>query len=207
MNNLSPESTIFTAPLLPGNTSWVQQYFRMSRALTFPVLMVILVLMVVFWDKIPGIWAAVLVIGVPANFLLFHYLFARVFAQAEMEKWHTHILAASEDTLSLVIPGVETESFRFQRMEKLRIFFSGYEKAWFPSGKHFSGSRNQLSFKYGEKKVEVTFRLISESHYRELLHFISVLYDQGVHFEEYNSTSGLPIRSDMLIIKPGNTDL
>lgn len=205
-NNPSPEPTLFSAPLLPGSTSWVQQYFRMSRILTFPVLILVLVLIVVFWESIPGVWAAIVLIGVPANFLLFHYLFARVFAQIEMNKWHTHIMTATDNTLTLLVPGREAESYRFQRMEKLRIFFSGYEKAWFPSGKHFSGSRNKLSFKYGEKKVELTFRLISQSHYSELLHFVSVLYENGIHFEEFNSTSGLPVKSHLLVIEAGNGD-
>ena len=198
INNNHPEPPLFGAPLLPGSTSWVQQYFRLSRWLTIPVVFVLIFLIIFLWGKMSTFWFIFLVILVPANFIFFHYLIARVFAKMDVDRWHVHKFYVGESTLTLYHLSGKIETFSLEQLEKVQIIYSGYERAFFPQNKYFSGSRNEFNFRYRDRKVELRFRLISPSHYKDFIDFLAFLYETGTDFEEYNRTSGIPIKSHML---------
>lgn len=198
ITNNHPEPPLFGAPLLPGSTSWVQQYFRLSRWLTIPVVFALIFALIFLWGKMPTFWLIFLVVLVPVNFVIFHYLIARVFAKMDVDRWHVHKFYIGETTLTIYHPSGKVETFPLEQLENIQIIYSGYERAFFPQSKYFSGSRNELNVKYRDRKVDLRFRLISPGHYQDFLDLLAFLYDAGIDFEEYNRTSGIPVKSTML---------
>ncbi|MEZ4827298.1 MAG: hypothetical protein R3C61_13620 [Bacteroidia bacterium] len=194
----SDSRLLFSAPLVPGKASWVQQYFRLSRFFTLPAILITGIGLILLWEKLAVSWIIIVAVMILGGFFLLHYVVARIIADMEMDQWHSAKICATDSAILLYFPEEEPLVYSYKRAEQMRVIFSGYEKAWFPSGKYFSGSRNQISFKYGEKNVDITFRLISPAHFSDFKEFLSFLYDAQIPFDEYNSTSGLPVKTRML---------
>ena len=199
MENQHPVETIlFKAPLLPGSSSWIQQYFKLSRWLTIPLMMVVGIMAISFWDEIPGIWLWVILIGTPINFIGFHLLAAKAFANLDAENWHIHKLHIYEDAIMVFYPDKDPEEFLLKDIKAVKLIYSGYERAFLPSGKYFNGANNELHFKYRSRKISLRFRLLSQKDKRDLLSVLDKWHESSLEFEEYSQTSGLPIKTKML---------
>ncbi|MEO0470797.1 MAG: hypothetical protein AAF206_14315 [Bacteroidota bacterium] len=198
IRNSHTETPIFGAPLLPGSTSWIQKYYRLSRWLTIPTLLVLAVVLIALSDTISGFWISVIAIAVPINFIVFHALIAKVFAKMDQGEWHKHKLYISRESLTIYSPEKEIETFYLKDLSNIRWIYSGYERAFFPQGKHFSGSSNELHFNYRTRKVSLRFRLVSVDHFQVFRSLIDDWYEWEIPFEEYNQTSGLPVNSHRL---------
>lgn len=188
----------FSAPLLPGVKSYIQQYYRLSRWLTIPILMFMMIGLVFLHGVLASIWLFALVVLIPVNFLVIHHLLVKMLVQVDEKRWNQNKIVITPDAIRVYRPKGEVHEFPFHRISDIKLIYSGFERAFIPSAKHFSGGNNELSFKMGGHDYSFRFRLISPQHRQKLLNLLEDWYATERDFEEYNRTSGLPMQSNRL---------
>jgi hypothetical protein len=188
----------FVAPLLPGRNSWIQQYFQLSRWLTVPAIVFVGIFMVWLLRDVSAIWLVIVFIGIPVNFIGFHLLAARAFANIDVKKSHDHKMIIDNEAIRVSYPDKDWEVFPIEEVRKIKLIYSGYERAFFPSGRYFNGAQNELIFQYRNRKVTLRFRLISRKHFLSLKKIVAEWYRAELNFEEFSRTSGLPVKTHLL---------
>ncbi|MEZ4849442.1 MAG: hypothetical protein R3B93_12655 [Bacteroidia bacterium] len=191
----------FTAPLLPGRSSWIQQYFQLSRWLTIPAIVLVGLMMVWLLQDFSKVWLTVILVAIPINFIGFHLLAARVFANMDLEQKHDHRMIIDDESIEIMYPDKDPDHFSLEELKNVKIIYSGYERAFFPSGKYFNGAQNQLLFQCRGRKFSLRFRLISRRHFHELKEMLVDWYEMGLEFEEFNRTSGLPVKTQLFEVQ------
>ena len=186
------EEDIFSAPLLPGSSSLVQKYFKLSRWLTFPLLIGFLFAVTYFWNALPALWLWVILIALPVNFILLHLVVVKFLVQMD-ENRYNHKLCVGEETITIHDPEKGTETFFIRELKKISWMYSGFERAFLPQGPYFSGGHNELAFEYNGRKVKLRFRLTSPAHRQKYQKLLTHWYEQKFSFEEYSRTSGVPV--------------
>lgn len=198
MRNDLEQQAIFIAPLMPAPASGLQRYVRLTRWVTLPLLVLLLVPLVWWWEALSSLWLGLLLIGIPANFLLLHLLIVRLLSRMEAANQIEARLELLPDAITIAPREGEIETFPIHQLTHLRWFYTGYEGVLWPRARSFNGSGNRLAFQFFDRKVEAQFRLVSVRHQREFLHLLTEWYAAGIEFEEYNQTSGLAVQSHLL---------
>ncbi|MEM7371652.1 MAG: hypothetical protein AAF587_23760 [Bacteroidota bacterium] len=198
MQDWQEDQMLFSAPLLPGPSSWIQRYYQLSRWLTPLLLLGCACLMMLSWHHIPPNWLAILFVGIPISSILFHLLLVRWIVYLSVDKRQTHKLSVGQETISIFHASGEIEQFPLLQLTQIRWVYSGYQRAFRREGKYFSGQNNQLSFQFRDRKLSFSFCLLSRHHLRDLQALLSRWYAEEIPFEEFNQTSGLPLQSHLL---------
>lgn len=188
---------IFRAPLMPGSRSLLQQYHMISRWASLPILLA--AIMLIAWlstQMTLGIWLIV-ALAVPLNFILMHSFILGLLRKFDNKLWHKKSISMYEDMLTIQ-DGDQFLDFELERMSNIKLIYSGHERAFLPQGRYFNGANNQLSFTYGNQQYEFRFRLVSRGHYHALLELMEYWYNCQQDFEEYNQSTGLAVKSNML---------
>jgi|GEM_PF-3066771 len=191
----------FEAPLVPGVGSYLQQYYKIVRILTVPLLVLMVFLFAGLWEANVATWILVLGIAMPINFLLAHYFLSKGIAQWDKNRRNAHKLIFVRDELIIYREGRPVDYYCLDELQSLKLIYSGYDRAFFSTNKHFHGGNNQVHFRHKGKIIEYRFRLLSRKHAAAFKETLMYWYDIGLKFEEYNTSSGLPIKSYLLTIE------
>ncbi|MEM7658865.1 MAG: hypothetical protein AAF399_22270 [Bacteroidota bacterium] len=176
----------------------MQKYVQLTRWLTLPILVLLLFPIVWWWESLSSFWLGFILLTIPLNFLGVHFLAVRLLSRMDLNKRNQAHLEVGPDFISLDRPGGEVEIFPLHQLRQIRWMYRGYEGVIWPKGKGFNGSQNQLHFQFFDRKIDVSFRLISHTHRKMLLTMLAHWYEAKIDFEEFNQTSGLAVQSRML---------
>lgn len=185
------ESPIFVAPIVPGETSLVQTYYRATRIMTVPLVAALGIGVAVCWMYAPFWWVVMLGIGAPISFLLGHLGLAKSFEKRDrriaFQRNHLHI---GKESITRFLPNGDIESIWLSDVSHLRVCYAGHEHAFFPRGKGFQPAANELSFQHEGKEIRLRFRIVSPGHHADFRYWLATWKAQHIRFEQYDSTSG-----------------
>lgn len=196
-----PANILLDAPLSTGEESAIQRYYGWVRFLSMPIILGIIILVSLLASRMDTIWLWIFACGLPLNFLFGHLIISKALVSVEKKKLNVRKIVISDECIMVDMPSGKREFFQYHAMEELKVIYSGFETALLPKGKHFNGVANELEFKYYGRKVNFRFRLPSQAHYAALQDVLMCWAQIGVPFEEYNSTSGLPLASYLCEVK------
>lgn len=185
---------LFSAPLVPGPTSWVQTYHQLTQWITPLLLIGVVIVGILAWEYLSASWMLALGIGLPISTILFHLLAVRIIAQLDLNRRDRHKMEVGRETLTVWLSAGEYEQFPLSQLSKIRWMYAGYGRAFRQEGPYASPNGNELTCQHHDRKLSYTFRLVSKVHHQQFQQMLNRWDAEGIDFEEYNQTSGLPVR-------------
>lgn len=196
-----PANILLDAPISTGENSAIQRYYGWVRFLSMPLILGIVLLVSILASQMTTVWFWVFACGLPLNFLFGHLIISKALVNVEKKRMNVPKIIISDECIMIDMPEGKREFFQYHAMEDLKVIYSGYESALIPKGKHFNGVANEISFRYYGRKINFHFRLPSQAHYAALQDVLMCWAQMQIPFEEYNSTSGLPLSSYLCEVK------
>lgn len=188
-----PEPALFEAPLLPGRQSVLQQYYRVTRWATMPMVALLGIAVVALWDTVSFPYLMAGLLGSSAVFAVAHFGFVALLMRTETNRW-SHRLSIGRNSISVLQPDGNWQSWHTDDLSHLRVIYTGHEIALGWPKATFNSNLNEVSFKANGKEQRLLFRLISPGHHRDFCEWMQRWRQNAVPFEEFDGTSGVPVK-------------
>lgn len=178
---------------MPGRSSVLQRYYRITRWATLPMLLGVGLLAGSWWDAVATPYLMLLLFGGPATMLVAHYALVAVLMQGESRRWE-HRLHIGRSSITVFFPTGEVTTWYTADLRQLRVIYTGHEAALGWHRATFNSNLNEVSFRHGGKEHRLFFRLVSPGHHRDFREWVSRWQQAGIPVDVLDGTSGVPVK-------------
>lgn len=188
---------LFQAPLVTGKATLLQRYYRLSNTLSPVVLGAWALSAIGLYEVMPfNLWA-ILGVAIPVNVLIGHITLTRFLTSSERKNADTPQLNIQDSGILVELDAGE-KLFPYENIQQIKVIYSGYERNLLHFRKTGENTPNEITFKHKGQTIRIPFRLYSEQDMFRLQDVLLFWKDKGIMFDEYNATSGIPVKSTLL---------
>ncbi len=187
----------FQAPLVTGKATVLQRYYRLSN--TFSPAMIALWSLsgIGLYEIMPFKLWVILGLAIPANALFGHILLTRLLTNAERNNPDNPQLRITNEGISVDLDKGE-KLFPYENIQHIQVIYSGYERNLLHFRKTGKNTANEITFKHKGQHIRIPFRLYSQQDMFRLQDALLFWREKGIMFDEYNATSSIPVKSNLL---------
>ena len=190
-------SFCFQAPLVTGKATVLQRYYRLSNTFS-PVMIALWSLSGIgLYDIMPFKLWTILGVAIPVNALFGHILLTRLLTNAERNNPDNPQLRITNQGISVDLDAGE-KLFPYENIQHIKVIYSGYERNLLHFRKTDKNTPNEITFKHKGQHIRIPFRLYSQQDMFRLQDTLLFWREKGVLFDEYNATSSIPVKSNLL---------